>query len=403
MIHGGISHKQFSFATCLDDAYIEPCLALYCLGSPSPGGRAAGEVRSASGEVGAIALTEAWQQEMPISPYSIDARFPTGGVFTSLTRIRGTTNEYVRKVTLINWFKNAKVQTLQALQRRLNQNEPAIVGKFHLDVQIGYKQLQQRLDCLLGLHKHVRTWLDSHDDDCVLACLPAMNMIMEFLDVTDIAFAPDLGIFLVYVTFHHDFKTTQSINSALVNVSIEQLSGLVASYRELSTKELDVAKEVKEEPEDEEEKPLPKKADSAIKSRKRTVVSDLANRINFAAPAIHHLGAMVADISKALLYNLPDQEVLDQQVLQVVAKQFQDVAKTWIANDLASKCGDSDFSKSLGKLLDAVAVVFRSSLQEEASRPSAVEARVALRQILQDVKVGDKFLGSSVSLHGQGS
>ena len=95
-----------------------------------------------------------WDDDLPINALSLNARFPKGPLFSSITRIRGTINEYTKKLGEHGWFNAFKPQTVQALARRLSFHEASVVGKFNIDVQIAYKQLLIRVNYLVHLHKN---------------------------------------------------------------------------------------------------------------------------------------------------------------------------------------------------------------------------------------------------------
>ncbi len=95
-----------------------------------------------------------WEVDQPISPMSLEAKFPSGHLFASLQRIRRTVNEYSSRLTEVGWFQSFKVQTLQALERRLKQYRGQVIGKHNLEVQVAFTQLASRVSGLLKFHKH---------------------------------------------------------------------------------------------------------------------------------------------------------------------------------------------------------------------------------------------------------
>ena len=95
---------------------------------------------------------------LPLHPMSCSGPLPAGHVFTAISRIRSTVNKYTESLCEIQWFETFKVATVQAVERRLANHEHNIVGQFHSDVELGFKQLRCRLKALLPFHKAILSW-----------------------------------------------------------------------------------------------------------------------------------------------------------------------------------------------------------------------------------------------------
>ena len=106
---------------------------------------------------GADALGDVDWASLPLNETSLAGKLPSGGVCISMTRIRGTINDYVAKTCMMNWFATFKVGTVQALHRRLVAHAPNILGKMDVDVQIGFRQLRLRVTSVLCLHRALRS------------------------------------------------------------------------------------------------------------------------------------------------------------------------------------------------------------------------------------------------------
>ena len=66
---------------------------------------------------------------------------PSGPVWASIKRIRGTINEYTGKVAAVGWYAGFKPPTVGALQRRLLQHEVTVESHSNVDMVIGFRNL----------------------------------------------------------------------------------------------------------------------------------------------------------------------------------------------------------------------------------------------------------------------
>lgn len=69
---------------------------------------------------------------------------PTGQKNSPISRIRGTINMYTTKLSTLKWLQNFKIQTIQALCRRLTAHTPMIIGGSNVELEIAFRQLRQR-------------------------------------------------------------------------------------------------------------------------------------------------------------------------------------------------------------------------------------------------------------------
>ena len=63
-----------------------------------------------------------FEESGPVHALSFEGKLPSGTMFVSLARQRGTINGYVCKVSERGWFSEYKHPTISALERRLKQN-----------------------------------------------------------------------------------------------------------------------------------------------------------------------------------------------------------------------------------------------------------------------------------------
>ena len=96
---------------------------------------------------------DALDESLPVNKFSLAEKLPAGQACAPLTRIRATINSYIDRVGSPGWLASFKLPTVKALQRRLLQHESSIIGNFHTDLEISYRQLVGRIGALIDLQK----------------------------------------------------------------------------------------------------------------------------------------------------------------------------------------------------------------------------------------------------------
>lgn len=162
-------------------------------------------------------------EEMPLSRFSLDRKLPGGSMFAALTRIRGTLNSYAYQVRLVGWLEGTKPGTLYALMRRLQPYEIKIVGKFDIDLEIAYKQLQARLAALLLLHKSAKSYNDTKKLVNLLPVLRPCAVLRKFLELIPATLACDLCILESYAIFQQKFEETSKVSMAMQALDFPKL------------------------------------------------------------------------------------------------------------------------------------------------------------------------------------
>ena len=64
-----------------------------------------------------------WDETLEITGASLEGPVPSGPVWASIKRIRGTINEYTGQVAAVGWYAGFQPPTVAALGRRLLQHE----------------------------------------------------------------------------------------------------------------------------------------------------------------------------------------------------------------------------------------------------------------------------------------
>jgi len=336
-----------------------------------------------------LADEDCWDDDLPINPASIDAKFPSGALFASLNRIRATTNSYCLRLQNKGWYNQFKLATVQALLRRLQNQESKISG-YHIDCQIGYRQLKIRLHALLDLHKSLKIWVDTQDNKRLVEALPCLRTLLRLFDHMEKAFAPDILLLLVYAQYHRDTMDSGSVAEALAKVDFDSLVEVVNKVRAKEPPVKEEAPEIKEE--DQEEAPLIKKElgdneepaakKCTRKSKTQTTAVGLEVVLNFEASAADHLAKLVTDGLKAYLFNVPG-KLEDMVKLESVTTELRELSEAWEA---ATSTVCDEASKKYQDLLKSVLYIYQCCHANEKHRPSAVNVRWARRVVLSAVR-----------------
>eukprot|EP00959_Pyramimonas_sp_CCMP1952_P347260 7273343-Pyramimonas_sp.AAC.2 len=133
------------------------------------------------------------------SELSLRANWPAR--YGPLVRIRGTINTYVEELANPEWFQDFVLGTLHALHRRLLKHESNIVGKFTLDYQIAYAQLDSRCSSVIGLHTALKAWVEAQVDMLLQSTLEPFSVIVGYMLHTNNVMSEELNIVLTYATF----------------------------------------------------------------------------------------------------------------------------------------------------------------------------------------------------------
>lgn len=357
-------------------------------GSDLGAGQAAGEV----------AVSDVDWDRLPINDSSMNAKLPTGGVCISLTRIRGTINEYVSRTSEPNWFASFKIGTVQALQRRLLAHTASIMGKMHVDVQIGFRQLKMRVASLLFLHRALRGWLEIHEDYHLVACILPARELGKFHEARQTSFASDLKLVFLYARFHYTLRRSKSVCKAMRGITADYMLELAsACSRDAAVGGEDLG--FKPAPLEPCDGAADSSASKVVKTeqkpakRSRTMLVGLSNKIPFKASATGHLAKLFSDGLKSYLFAMPKDFVEDEKMTDEMVKEMESMCDIW--HDFVTKFRSDEDDKLFGVTLKAVATVFACCQRAEGAKPQAMHVRAARKTILDGVATGG--VGEEVS------
>lgn len=144
-------------------------------------------------------------------------------MFGALTRMRGTLNAKALLVSKMHWLIKVKAGTLHAHTRRLMPYEASIAGKFNIDLDIAYKQLQSRLAALLLLHNAAKSYSEPKKMNELVPVIAPMQVLGEYLRRCDASFAPNLFALQAHSGYQQTFLDTSSASAALKTLSFKDL------------------------------------------------------------------------------------------------------------------------------------------------------------------------------------
>lgn len=214
---------------------------------------------------------------MPVSPFSLRARLPTGGVFSAVMRMRRTTNDYCEVMCKPGWFAQFQIGTVQAVVRRMRQREDDVRGLSHVDCEIAFTQVQRRLVAVVSIFQCIKAWCDNQTDDELDAILAPRAEVQKYLSAVELEFAPDLASIFVYAEFRSNVKQGGSVSSALSKLRFQELVGF---HRELSPPpEVANSQEVPEDAAAADKSAAPPSAKKARKEKNVAMLSCYMDRL----------------------------------------------------------------------------------------------------------------------------
>lgn len=329
-----------------------------------------------------------WETDLPLVGESLSAPLPSGTFWAGISRMRETLNHYADRVTQLQWGKKFKDQTVRAALGRFVKHEKAIMGNFHLDLQVGYKQVAERVSSLLSVHKVLRFWLDSQDDSVLASVLEPWAAIDKYLVATKQSAAPDLAVVLCFARYHNHFENTESVAESLKQVSVEELEAKLAEVRQAQGEQQEASED--EESADADDKAgaieAVAKAKAVAKKRRRNVIVDLWAKIRFEQPAIEHLARLLVHGLKTKIYRLgQDFDGDDQTQLNDLLLEVTSLEKFWWAASLKYRSSEPGV-EDLASVLGSIAVVFMCCRSCESKRPRTSTVRTASRIVWDAVK-----------------
>ena len=158
-----------------------------------------------------------------LSPFSLDAIFPKGSpLYLALRRTRGTLNERVLDLAIIDWVLRARTPSFISHLGRIKAHSHEVIGKVDPDIELGFRDMVTRLHSLIELHKKLKTWIDNKDPSLLVHVVRLLNFFQRFLENRGRTLAPDLSI----VRFHGMFQVVvdkgEPVSELLQTLDIEE-------------------------------------------------------------------------------------------------------------------------------------------------------------------------------------
>lgn len=325
---------------------------------------------------------------MPLSAYSLTARFPTGVVFAPIARMRDTANEYTNRLCLLDWFVEFRLATVQALQRRLTARAPAVVGKSNVDLEVGFLQIQARVNAIIGLYKGLRSWIDSQKDDGLDEILPHAQVLLDYFNTMKTTIAADTGMVLQFALFREHFaKSGGNVVTSMQALDFERLSTQHAEV-------LQAEQSHRHEEEESQATSVPAlggsdlgvegEADGETKrgSAVRKTLSDSQIAVFKARTLrtpVENFAKLVSDAIASKLYTTNGESIKEPTVLNPFIEELIQVRAQW---RLTTGCDDKDeFFMFLGIVVDLF-----GCLCSDAKKPSVPLARSARSNVYSTMR-----------------
>lgn len=123
--------------------------------------------------------------DIPISELSLAAKLPQREkIYRSMTRMRSTINSYVLSCAKPRFWASCNLGTLHSLSRRFADKAPSVAEQTTVEMQIGYKQLAERLSAYISLYKLLKTVNDSQNFKNFGAAAKPLAVLFKFLQAS---------------------------------------------------------------------------------------------------------------------------------------------------------------------------------------------------------------------------
>lgn len=340
---------------------------------------------SASTSQGAAAADDELMSDMPINPFSMNARLPSGGNYHAISRIRSTINRYTADLSDPRWSSSVNLATIQALRRRLSNHEMHIVGRAHVDLEIAYRQLLERVDMVIIIYQALKSWVDAQSDTALSVILKPVQRLAPFMSAIGREFGAEVCLLVAHAKFRQVFDSTARLDLAMDTIDYQALSNSAEVF--INTPQPDGNNEMKEEPCDDDECEEVSRSTTQSKgglTKKQTKKSPKVEAIlryladRFTKPAKDQLARLTADGITSKLFLMPVDLQERPPVLASFLEELGGVAARW--RSLTSSGADDEFAQ----FLNATKVLAECIMPEEGQRPP-VEAVRAARQMFTEL------------------
>jgi len=325
-----------------------------------------------------------------ISALSDLGRLPTGTMWNAVGRIRKTINSYALAVALALWAQNFKVATVSALERRLNQYAASINTQPHVDIQVAFHQLVQRVTDLLECHKFLRHWLDSRSEDKLELVRERLLRLRAFLVHKELDLGPDAMLILMRADF---FVMTQKVGLSRAFRATVDLGIATQALRMLqdasentpggpdapdNVEEEDTEDGIKREDDEEAAEAGTGQPKEQGKKRNRFALLGYEETLNIWTTPFFHVASLLAHGLKMFFFSL-EPFAGDAARARDLMCHLTRLEKAWDRKVVVSD-EQQEFPLTLG-FVSAAKVVVQTCLQDKASMPKVADARLARRFI----------------------
>lgn len=118
--------------------------------------------------------------ELPLSDLSLSTPLPVGTFYRPLARMMVTINRYASRLTEVRFYDELNLGTVFSAQRRFLNYAQIVKDKGNVELQIGYKQLAERLASVVKFQKAVRAWNDRRNPKALEAAAAPLKSLGKF-------------------------------------------------------------------------------------------------------------------------------------------------------------------------------------------------------------------------------
>ncbi|CAK0819050.1 unnamed protein product [Prorocentrum cordatum] len=323
-----------------------------------------------------------------LNKFSLTERLPKGQVYISFGRIRGTINQYVEALSHLGWLPDCRIQTVQALERRLNQHSSEISQQANVDIKTSFKQLSMRVETTIILFKLFKTWHDENNDASLVHVLDAVCKLKPFLRFQKKSVGADLEMILIYAQFYKDLANGMGIDEAINSLNFDRLTECHKIVTENAgkltgamTKTTDGAK-VKDK--DAADGTAEGEASPSKRRMQFTMPKDVIAKRVLVHP-VEQFEKLVGDSMAKYIFTLSPDIVNDQKAVQHCHELMERTRQAWLTKH------NGCLSNKVGQLLDAFATIALCAKSDESERPSVDSARWATKVGIEDEAASSGF------------
>lgn len=303
--------------------------------------------------------------EMPINKFSMDEPLPPGTLFAAIGKMRSTINAYTAKMSEATWLAEFSIPTVDAVRGRFVKHRTEIEGKGHVDLEIAFHQLVNRISCVISVARVLLRWGGTQRDEALESLEPFLPPLRAFMKATSSDFAPNLSAVFMFGGFRRMFKMTGSVAEGMGLVDFECLKKCYELYMHTTRIEAPAASEGDE---------ANTAGDDMTKHQKRVQRAIeqgrfLEKRVN--RPPLDQFSKLIAEALVSLMFLQPERLCDFQPELVTFLMELQMIRTEWMNK---TGCAEDD---PFATILAAVHSLFGVWQADESKRGSVEEVRAA--------------------------